>query len=527
MSIVTPIPQESTVTLYKGIPWDSRNENVRLFKTEQERHGFFNGKAVQQWLNCSIVKKGKSIRLEGDWRRYLNCNYMSFTNGDIGARPTVFYCFVTSIEYVNVNAFEIVYEIDWIQTYILDIVFEPCFVEREHVSNDSFGLHTVDEGLDGGEYCIEEQINHVKQPAWMSTVMGDSITPEIIDNVVTVLGSYVGENNESGMTFLSDLLYAFNSAPERVVIITMAVADMRGANGVPTAFHGSFNVVMNGASFNFGNSSYIPKNNKMLTYPYKFFTIDNFSGELEQFHWEDFTDNDTGLKECSFAFEGNPLPQPCMECFPINFKGYNQTGGGKVNTQQQFSVRFTDFPQVAWASDTFRAWVSQYGYTKTVQQASNVVLSIAGMAASIGTGNIPGALASGVSMINQSNEYMQEVKNYQIHSRQLHGTVASSGMAFERGTVGFRETQYCIRPEQAERIDRFFTRYGYRVSTIKIPNTQGREYCNYVKTKCSHVAGDIAVDAKEAMERALDNGVTFWHTNDVGMTLESNPIVGG
>ena len=38
-----------------------------------------------------------------------------------------------------------------------DYTFKASFIEREHVSNDTIGLHTVPENLESGEYIVEDQ----------------------------------------------------------------------------------------------------------------------------------------------------------------------------------------------------------------------------------------------------------------------------------------------------------------------------------------------------------------------------------
>ena len=46
---------------------------------------------------------------------------------------------------------QIYYTIDSWTTWWEKWSVKPCFVVREHVNDDTFGLHTVDEGLDVGE----------------------------------------------------------------------------------------------------------------------------------------------------------------------------------------------------------------------------------------------------------------------------------------------------------------------------------------------------------------------------------------
>ena len=56
------------------------------------------------------------------------------------------------MEYVSDTLTNIYIEEDYYQTWMFDLTFKKSFVEREHVSDDTIGLHTVSEGLETGEF---------------------------------------------------------------------------------------------------------------------------------------------------------------------------------------------------------------------------------------------------------------------------------------------------------------------------------------------------------------------------------------
>ena len=60
------------------------------------------------------------------------------------------------MEYVNENATRITFETDVYQTYMFDLVKKQCFVEREHVNDDTIGINTTHEGIDTGEFIVNE-----------------------------------------------------------------------------------------------------------------------------------------------------------------------------------------------------------------------------------------------------------------------------------------------------------------------------------------------------------------------------------
>lgn len=532
MSLVTPIPQNTTIRIYKGVEWDSGYNDIRLFDSQQQRESYLEPLQLGWWNHCSVVTPGKTIRVQvdGQYGAFMVANYMDFYNMGMGDASRYF-CFILNVRYVNVNTIEIDYVVDWIQTYLFDFQFDACYVEREHVSDDSFGKHTVDENLDTGEYLVEYIRNRVHAPAVIAYIQANTLSVSNVNQVVTCLTTQGFKMGNLGA--LSDLLNTFNDAPEQIVQLQMCVEEMLTSGGAGTYFIDGFEVRRDHSAFIMGGDSYTPHNNKLLCYPYKFFTIDNFNGQIQDFRWEDCTIG-VGAPHCEFQLIGAPNPKPCMQCYPTSYKGWS---GNDLESAAvpQFAITYDNFPQVAWNSDTFRAWVSQYGSLVGVNAASSVVNIISsavktGGATTALTGNAVLGTLAGASQgigqaVQQGTQFVTEARNRQIHSKQMHGSIGNAGLDYAQQRVGFRETQYGIRPEYARKIDSYFDRYGYRVNEYKIPNIRGRQYVNYVQCQNAHVSGIVATEAREAMENALNRGVSFWHVNSIGQNFDSNPIV--
>lgn len=524
MSIVTPIPQNTTIKAYKGIPWDNTLADIRLFTSSAERDTFLQSHLIGAWNNCSIASVGKSIKVQAFYNNMLECNYISFVNNQQGTPARTIYAYVTDINYVNVNTVEVVYEVDWIQTYLFDFVYEPTMVEREHVNDDVMGRYVLDEGLDFGEYQVDRQKRSDFEPAVILTYYPEDGGIQALDNIAVCGNFYFSKlSSSSGMQFINSILVNNADTPEKISSIFMCVDKMAPQGGT-----GFFNMDFNATeettflpqAGTSGAGSYTPQNNKMLCFPYKFLTADNFGGSVQQYRWE--------LCNTPGSFEGiingNSVPKPCMHFFPINYRG-TKADSTQTNNYKQEGIWYDNFPACNYVSDTYRAWVSQFGTSYAIEKTASVALSVVGTVGSLLTGNLPGALAGGVSTVNQGVGVYNEIKDKQIHSAQSHGTVGQSGLNFADWDIGFRLTHYSIPQEDAKRIDKYFTRYGYRVDKVKVPNVTGRQYVNYVKCSVGRVSGNISVDAKIQMERALQQGVTFWHTDNLGADITSNPIV--
>lgn len=520
MSLISPLPQQTIIKMYKGIPWDSEYANIRLFDTPVQRDSFLENHIIGQWSNCSVVKLGSVIKLTGQINNVLTANYLSFVNSGVGSvgSERVFYAFITAVDYINNNTIQITYSIDWIQTYLFEFDLGECYVEREHVNDDTPGKYVLEEGLETGEMAIFKAKDHTFRKAMRMLSLSQAATSVTLGKTKGILSGveYRSSNYDGDLSYIETALTQLNTSGEsnEVVDLCMCTAPMINS---PNGMHESFNVENSGNLFSFGNQQYTAENNKMQCFPYKFMTIDNYEGSVQQYRYENFADD-----AMSFAIEGTDMPKPCMECFPINYMGWRGSSESP-NTCQQMSVMFTNFPEIPWTSDTFRAWISQNSATLIGGAASKVVQAGVG-AAMLATGNLAGAalLTSSVMGAAQMSENIQQHK---IHSEELQGSIPSAGMSYFRDTIGFRETHYCIKPDMARRIDMYFTRYGYIINAVKTPNIRGRQFLNYVKCRKAIVTGDIAVDAENAMIGALINGTTFWHVDNIGATILTNPIV--
>lgn len=514
MSIISPFPQNSEINLYQGIPWGNDYKDIRMFISDSERNNYLSSKTLGQWTQCSIVRPG-FVKLTGQLNDVLSANYMSFVNHGITSAQNerVFYCFVKSVNYVNINTVEVEYEIDWIQSYLFDFEYGECFVEREHVNDDTMGKWTLPENIDIGELVIASETLWTEESAVMVQILTDTVSVNEISNVVdgtTAQGYLIG--NIGGLT---DLLQAYNDSPERVVQLVMIAASMIN-DGSLQKFTKEVAFTRAPFSFSFMGETYIPQNKKLGCYPYMMFTVDNFGSQVEQYRYEDFGQ---ASNTYSFLVEGMPIPKPSMQCIPRNYKG--------IGTVQQNCVTFENFPQCAWVTDTYKQWIAENGLSTLLSLGTTLTATGVNMAGSIATGDAIGFASAGLGAAREGVSVYEDIQNHKLHSLQLNGSTANSGLNYSRGWTGFRVTQFMIKPEAAKRIDSRLTRYGYRIDTPKKPNITGRQYFNYVKCNSVHVDGNIPVDAKSAMEKALLSGTTFWHTNNMDTIYTSNPIVGG
>lgn len=142
------IEPNSTIKFMKGVPLDNSYNHTIKFASLSAQQTYFSGTVVKYTVSKATyqrVGKGK-LRVEILADNMYDCNYMSFQNTTYGTKW--FYAFITNVEYVNDVTCEVTYQIDVMQTYLFDITVGECFVEREHVTDDTIGANTIAEPVD-------------------------------------------------------------------------------------------------------------------------------------------------------------------------------------------------------------------------------------------------------------------------------------------------------------------------------------------------------------------------------------------
>ena len=91
--------------------------------------------------------------------------------------------------------------------------------------------------------------------------------------------------------------------------------------------------------------------------------------------------------------------------------------------------------------------------------------------------------------------------------------------------LGVKLISYQITQEYIDLLQDYFGKYGYKVHKVKIPNIHTRESWNYIQTVGANIVGNIPQMFIDALEQLFNQGITIWHTTDVGnYNLSNNEI---
>ena len=129
---------QTHIILAKGIKLDREYQNI-LNYTEDEMLNLVNTNKINEVTNASFVQPLDKSRAYIDYplafTNIMSANYLAFKNINYGNKW--FFAFIDKIEYVSNKNCRIYFTIDEMATWWDYWWYQNCFVEREHVNNDT------------------------------------------------------------------------------------------------------------------------------------------------------------------------------------------------------------------------------------------------------------------------------------------------------------------------------------------------------------------------------------------------------
>lgn len=526
------------IKVCKDVPLDSTYSDTIKFASEGAQSAFFTGKAKYTFPNCSYQRVSNMIRGGGFTPRIAystrvdrvaddlyDCNYVMFQNSAYGAKW--FYGFIRHVNYINPECTEIIYEIDYFQTYLFDFEILPSMVIREHTKTDGLYEHLEPEPFGEMDMIVDATYTkELSEGAYI--VVGVNATPD--DNTVAGAmydGVYSGvEIHEfTSASAATSFIRTYDNKAKSAAIqcVYMSPWSVQGTTA------SSINVPLP-ASLGGG---YVPRNKKLLSYPFIKLSTSNRQGEMKDFYFEYFS-----------QFGGNAPPQPLPPVFLFYVKGgltptaYCYTTNYRNNRNQESwenIISVGGFPACIWSSNAYMNWESGQFEARALQIGVNTIIgmlsnSIGAAAAFVGghggsrpmetgidqllktsNGNNFDTLASGAAqLINLGIEGSLRKKCPGL----THGSIHDVALNFAQRKVGFDVYKMSITAEMAASIDDYFDMFGYAVNRIKVPEMEGRNAWNYVQTQNIIIKGSMPVQAMDLIKSCFNRGIRLWHNGD-------------
>lgn len=523
------IMTNSEIILCSGIKMDKNYENV-LSLNEQGMVNLCRNNAIYQGNNYKIIGVRENvINVSAKYEDCIYANYLAFINKKYGNKW--FFGWVTDVKLLNPETTQITYKIDVFSTWYSRFVLNQAFIEREHVSDDTIGKHTIPEGLEMGEYTLNlpnetdisigsnsyviialsdwpfpvavpsgvKQYGGVFSGLWYVAfengedaehfirVMQDYITEDIITTMFIIPRSLLQNPSFQTVTFDSkSIRYYFVPFTSDDVFLGFQTTDK------PTTLDG-----------------YTPKNNKLKVFPFQYLLIDNNAGSSHIYHYEDW--QDTVDDKCDFTISGVISPGCAIKMYPANYKSKS------INYIE--GIDAPKLPTCGWINDAYTNWLTQNAVNIPLGIATDAIKAIGGSIA----GNV-GVASSGFLGIAGSVAQIYEKSLTPLTAK---GGVNQGDLTFAK-RLGWNLYHYSIRKEYCAVIDAYFSRFGYKVNEVKTPNLNSRSKFNFIKVGGMDelVSGNIPANALEEINGIFRKGVTIFHSyNDIGNYTINNPIV--
>lgn len=409
-------------------PIESDQRNQLTFATRSAQETYFKSLPKISLDNFSYQRKDSYIRVPAHIDSIIGYNYVMYQNNNYSNRW--FYAFITNMEYVNDQCTNVYIKTDVYQTWAMDITDKVCYVEREHVNDDTVGLNTIPEGLDTGEYICNDVVEYIY--ADPETVTGAAAAAEYMVCIQVTTLTLSNNDYFDGPTY-----NILNSVPQGCYVIAWPLSKFTAGNmwgfcgaydskgkgdAIVSAFivpralssdwhtytghgilanlsspvyypvdtHGGTIMTgkQNGASANSMTVSlnstidgYSPKNNKCKVAPYNYFTVTNNNGTDLEYYYEDFR----GTPE--FYLTGSFEQGASVMLYPANSKKTSTTAVTYAGNGWTEGISGGKNPTLSWQSDYYLNWQAKNGTNVAIQTG----LQAAGMAVSVLTPTITNA----------------------------------------------------------------------------------------------------------------------------------------
>lgn len=559
---------QTTVQLLR-VPLRIDDENQMYFANQTAQNNYFQSVIWKSLPSQTYQRENAYFRVDDDYDAIVtNCNYLRYRNAITGNKW--FYAYITEFEYKNPNTTFVHFKIDAYQTYLFDITWKDCFIEREHVTNDSIGFNKLTEDFSAIKDCISHvMINwgELETSAnnsidicpvfilseWPAPEGGSGPPEYSITNVNGVIqtlyywtSQYGVDENAGESTVYQDvstLLEFLRSNTKYDTIVgaftvprfslmnaqnvklsygSRTMGAMIYSTGESPVFEQSSNIKYIDLTFEKRDfNGYKPKNNKLYTSQFYNFMLTNYNGETVNLKPEyiPYTVNGDSVEwNLTASVRCGISPDATMYMELFNY------GEDSINSHL-YTLTLGHFPVPSVKSDYFNSWLAGNSASTNAAITGGALSSLISVAMAFIPGMQVAAAATAVgSVTTVANAVGKAIDASNVPDGIKIATADTSKYMSERQI--FAAYIQKINRENCEMIDNYFTMFGYKVNELKVPEFATRQYYNYYKMPVCNITGNIPQTALDEIRAKFQRGITLWNTPDVGNYRNgNNPIV--
>lgn len=493
------IQPNSTVKILKAVPLDDTYEHTVMFGSAAAQQSALSAlaKHTLTGLTYQRLVPGK-CRVGIKAEDLYDCNYMMFQNTSFGTKW--FYAFIKSVEYINNECSEITFDIDALQTWLFDCSPGTCYVDRCHTTSDGIGEHIEPEPVSPGEYVLNgyETESRLKSMSVVIAIVdteGQTVAGNKYDGIYS--GATLWGFDIDNVDGINAKLQEYIQQPDAIVGMYMVPSfAIHNADGEEVPNGGRQFSIANIGRPSSGTSlnGYVPRNNKLYTYPYCYLHVDNSIGQTLALRYE-FFQTAPSLNVITKITS----PVSCT-LVPFQYKGT-----GSFTPFE--SLTLSGYPLCSWNYNAYQSWVSQ----NAIPLAINAIGGLAGaaitQAPAIAEGNPLGMAASVLSTATSAAAQWYKAS---IAADIGRGNLNNGGLntAWNRNTFGWGMASGT--KQFLAMCDSFFDRFGYHVGKIMTVNRSARTNWTYVRTIGVDMRGSVPADDMRVIANAYDKGITWW-----------------
>lgn len=352
----------TTITLYKTHRIDATYQNIWAFDSADERNAWLMTKDSIMFTGCKYWKYGEPIKVEIPFTNAFDYDYVKIINkGDDVTPPKIYYCFITNRAYISDNLSIMYLDVDIVQTWYFNSDGTPCWAKNAMIAkstattnpprgtaNDFPSVQPIcsDFITPGNLYgvVIYSSINltSLDSPGYVSAIIDGQYTaapPYVMKSDVTAITNIIKTLNDKGYTDAISGIYIFPALYCNFTTLTNS-PQLPQAN-----FYLSSTVTINRPSKCDG---YTPVNNVLLGYDYSYITVNNGTGEVVKYSYEDFD----GSPQFAFrlCLAGG---SPSIVCYPTNYITAD------AEEHKQLAQKITVPVSCSYLNDNYKIWLAQ------------------------------------------------------------------------------------------------------------------------------------------------------------------------
>ena len=374
------------------------------FDNEMQQKEYFQAHSVRMINGCHYQARTSKVKVKGYIDEFNNVNYGYYDNSN-GSTTKRYYFWIASKEYISPELTYLNIYIDVIQTWMFQMRFGQCMIERCHVDDDTIGKHTYPETFELGELVtiksdkVEELTGNVCY--FMATTDEDNFTGSKFGKIYSGFSLRKYEENETERLTAdiksmmekgkADAIAFIFTYPRQFLSDT--ILDYIGGNGTITEADKITKTKVfkpELTKFIYHSKEYKPKNNKLFTYPYNFITITNNAGGNVVLKNEEFDDP----RNMSFVIDSVLGQNPTFELFPSCYSGKTASYEDAISLQ--------GFGLCSWNNDNYSNWFANHRNTLNAQSQNSIASFKAGNKAAEmawDTGDVNSRLHTGVGYV--------------------------------------------------------------------------------------------------------------------------------